>query len=925
DYVFLLTMHHIVSDGWSMQVFARELAELYAAFAAGRPSPLAELPIQYADFALWQRERLEGEVLGRQLAYWQQQLAGLAGLELPTDRPRPPVASFRGDQLDVRLAPALVGGLKRLSAQAGTTLFMTLLAAFTTLLQRYTGQADIVVGAPIAGRNRAELEPLIGFFVNTLVLRIDQAGNPRFRQLLERVRAVTLAAYAHEEVPFEKLVEELQPVRDLSRNPLCQVAFQLFTAPPATLPASATPSTIAQMSRHYHTLLAAVVANPEQRLSDLPLLTSEERQRLLVEWNDTGSGYPQAVSVDTLFKRQVELNADRVAMVYGGEQLTYNELDRRANRLACYLRTRGIGPESLVGLCLDRSPAMVVAILGIVKAGGAYLPLDPSYPPERLAFMLEDSRAALVLTSWALKDRVAAVAKVDIINLEQVWSEIDIEPEETLAVQTGPDHLLYVMYTSGSTGVPKGIGIPHRAVIRLVCNTNYIALDESDRVAQASNSAFDAMTFELWGALLNGACLVGISQEVLLSPSELARTLRQYGITTLFLTTALFNQIAQTAGSAFKEMRHVLFGGEAVIPHWVAEVLTHGPPQRLLHVYGPTENTTFSTWYLVDEVPPGATTIPIGRSLANDAVYILDRHLNPVPVGIVGELYLSGPGLARGYFNHPALTAEKFLPNPYASEPGARMYRTGDLARFLPNGNVEFLGRTDHQVKLRGFRIELGEIEAVLGQHPAVQQAVVLLHQNIQGEKKLIAYVVPVKSSRPTVTDLYSHLQQRLPDYMIPGAFILLNELPLTPNGKLDRQALPAPDTIRPELVNAYEPPRNKVEETLATIWADLLGIERVGIYDNFFEIGGHSLLATQLVSRIENAFHVEIPLRTVFEASTVASLAQVLINMQRESRETDTVRIVPLENELTLQQIDQISDEEVEDQLRKLLEETGK
>ncbi len=920
DHVLLFGVHHIISDGWSTGVLIREVAALYSAFLLGKPSPLGELPIQYADYARWQRKHLQGERIDSLLDYWKRRLEGYSQvLDLPTDRPRPAVASFRGAHRSIALSRKLSDAVKALGLQEKATPFMTLLAALQTLLYRYTGQEDICVGSPIAGRNRGETEGLIGFFVNTLVIRTDLGGDPSFCDLLGRVRESALGAYAHQELPFETLVEKIQPERSMSHTPIFQVAFayqNVFTEAlelpgltlrrvelehrttkfDLTVAVTETPDglnvsveyntdllnddTIARLLEHYRILLEDAVAYPDRRISDLPLLNEAEQRLLLSTWNDTRTEYPRDKCVHELFEAQVERCPDTIALVVEEEQLTYRELNRRANQLAAYLGNLGVGPETPVSFCLERSPEMVVGILGILKAGGTYVPLDPAYPKERLAFMLEDTRTPVILVQQKLIERLPE-HQARVVRIDADWELMARESEANRASGATAGHLAYVMYTSGSTGKPKGIAIPHRAINRLVFNTNYIEMTSEDRMALASNSAFDAATFELWGALLHGARLAGISRDVALSPADLATEIRAQGISAMFLTTALFNQMAREVPAAFGSVRSVLFGGEAVDLNLVKEVLKHNPPARLLHVYGPTESTTFTTWYPVQGLPEGAVTAPIGRPLANTQVYLLDGSLQPAPVGVGGELYIGGDGLAWGYFMRPELTAEKFIPNPFSQEPGARLYRTGDLARYWPDGAIEFLGRLDQQVKIRGFRIELTEIEAVLAQHPTVREAAVLAREDVAGEKRLVAYVAldPIeRGAAPTGIELRSYLRQKLPEYMTPSVFVELDALPLTPNGKVDRRALPAPDPAnmaRPELAGVYVAPRTLVEETLAGIWSKVVGVAQVGAHDSFFDLGGHSLLATQAISRVREAFGLELPLRSLFEAPTVAGLAE--------------------------------------------------
>jgi amino acid adenylation domain-containing protein len=706
--VLIISMHHIISDGWSMPIFFRELAISYEAFSKHKTPVLPELPIQYADYAIWQRERLRGDFLEEQVSYWKKQLEGITGvLNLPTDRPRPSRQSFRGSSQSLEFSRELTDRLKALSQKQGVTLFMTLLAAFQTLLYRYTGQEDIVVGSPIANRTRIEVEGLIGFFVNTLVLRANFAGNPTFRELLGRVRNTALDAYEHQDLPFEKLVEELQPERTLSYSPLFQVMFVLQNAPSMgleleglsvsrlrvgaetakfdlTLSIHETPpglsgtlqyntdlfddATVTRMIGHFQILLKGIVADPDQRISDLPMLTQAELHQLLVEWNDTKTDYPKDKCIHELFETQVEKTPDALALIFEDQQLSYSELNIRANQLAHCLQKLGVGAEALVGICVERSIEMVVGLLGILKAGGAYVPLDPTYPKERLRFMLQDSGPQVLITQQAFVG-VFTDDTAKIISLDTDWEQVAKESSENPVSGATAENLAYVIYTSGSTGEPKGVAVPHRAVNRLVMNTDYVEVSPQEVIAQASNISFDAATFEIWGALLNGARMVLIDKGTLLAPQCLVAAIERHGITTLFLTTALFNQMVDQIPAALGKLRYLLFGGEAVDSQRVNELLRKGPPRRLLHVYGPTETTTFASCYWVKAVAADATTVPIGRPIANTEIYILDANLNPAPIGVSGELYIGGPGLARGYLNRPELTAEKFIKHPFTADP----------------------------------------------------------------------------------------------------------------------------------------------------------------------------------------------------------------------------------------------------------------
>ncbi|HLL71284.1 MAG TPA: amino acid adenylation domain-containing protein, partial [Pyrinomonadaceae bacterium] len=926
EHVLLLTMHHIISDAWSMGILIREVATLYEAYTRGQASPLPELPIQYADYAHWQREWLEGERLDAQLSYWRKQLAGSpALLELPTDRPRPPVQSHRGASVPFTLSRSLTENLQQLSRREGATLFMTLLAGFQTLLARYAETQDVAVGTPIAGRSRAELEGLIGFFVNALVLRTDLSGDPTFIELLGRVREVTLGAYAHQDVPFEKLVEELQPARELSHAPLFQVMFTLQNAPveqakltglemrplevasgvakfDLTLSMSESDAglwgaleynadlfdeeTARRMTRHFERLLKEIVSKSQLRVSELELLGESERRQLIEEWNATRSEYGREMCVHELVEASARSRPDAIAVTSENVEWTYDELNRRANRIAHHLRRRGVSGGEVVGVLMERSAEMVCGWLGVLKAGGAYLPLDASQPPQRLEMMLEDAGVRTVLTEERF---LAAVAgrESGVVCVDRDRDIIAGESAENLVCETNAESVAYVIYTSGSTGRPKGILIPHRAVVRLVCNTNYIRLDDSDRIAQASNASFDAATFEVWGALISGARLVVVSRDVVLSPTDFGAEIRRQGITVLFLTTALFNLLAREAPDSFGSLKHLLFGGEAVDPLRVREIVERAAPERLLHVYGPTESTTFASWFLVQSVPAGAWTIPIGRPVSNTQIYILDVNFRPVPVGVAGELCIGGDGLAHGYLNSPDLTAEKFIPDTLSAQAGARLYRTGDRARFLPDGDIEFLGRADHQVKLRGFRIELEEIETALNEHPFVREAVVMLREDLNGDKRLVAYLAAA-DGEATADLLRSYLRQKLPEYMIPAAYVLMDALPLTPNGKVDRRALPAPDETGATREADFIAPRNTTELQLAQIWEDVLNRRPVGVTDNFFTLGGHSLLAVRLMAQVRRQFGRELPLDTLFKGATVESLAAII-------RQTSAPRWSPL------------------------------
>jgi aspartate racemase len=926
EHVFFLTMHHIVSDGWSIGIFTRELAALYQAFCNGDSSPLPDLPIQYTDFAHWQRRWLKGEVLDNQLSYWRQQLKGITVLQIPTDRPRPAVQTFQGATRKVKLPLRLCKSLRSLSRQERATLFMTLLAAFQTLLYRYTGQDDIVVGSPIANRNRAEIEGLIGFFVNSLAMRSDLSGNPSFRELLGRVREVALGAYAHQDLPFEKLVEDLQPERDMSRSPLFQIMFAFQNAPMEALELpglTLTPygmdsltvrfdmefhlwekpdglhcamvyntnlfdaPTITRMLGHYRTLLEGIVANPEQRISELSLLTEAERQQLLVEWNDTRTDYPKNSCIHELFEAQVERNPDAIAVMFGNQQLSYRELNVQSNQLAHYLKKRGVGPEVMVGICLERSVEMVVGLLGILKAGGAYVPLDPEYPQERLAFMLEDTKTPLLLTQASLKEHLPKYSG-RVVCLDSDWRKLEGNSTSNLNPGLTARNLAYVMYTSGSTGRPKGTCIEHRSVIRLIKETNYVKLGPQEVFLQFAPISFDASTFELWGSLLNGTKLVVFPMH---RPSlkDLGEFIQKEGITTLWLTAALFHQMMDGQLESLTYVRQILAGGEALsVPH-VQKMIERLGDHRLINGYGPTENTTFTACHVMTAESCIGRSVPIGAPISNTQVYILDRQMRPVPVGVYGELYIGGDGLAREYLNRPALTAERFIPNPFSYEPGARLYRTGDLVRYRVDGNIEFLGRTDNQVKIRGYRIELGEIETVLGQHPRVREVVVLCREARPKDKALVAYIVAADEMF-SAGDLRDFLREKLPEYMLPSFMVAINSLPLTPNGKVDHKALPSPENMV-ELEKMRVLPTTSKECEIAAIWQEILQIDKIGIHDNFFDLGGHSLLVMKLHSRLLAAFSHELAVIELFEFPTVHTQAKLISRHESAGSNFQTVR----------------------------------
>ena len=933
-HILLFTVHQIVCDGWSVGLFFRELESLYRARAKRETAVLPKLSIQFGDYAVWQREWMKGPAFESQLSYWKARLGGaLPRFELLTDHQRPRIQSFRGARRAMEVPESMTAELKELSRNHGTTLFVTLMAAFNALLYRYTAQEDIIVGFPVANRNPSAVQNLIGSFVNTLVLRTDISGKLTFDELLSRVREGCHGAYAHQDLPFEKLVEELQPQRDMTRNPLFQImfAFHNTAAPELNLPGVAVepleldssiskfdlmlsltergqrligffeystdlfdPSAIERMISHFQTSLEGIVADPDQPISMLALLTRPERRKLLFQWNDTEASYPKDSCIHELFEAQVERTPEATAVEFKEKRLSYRELNERANQLAHYLRKLGVGPEKLAGICVDRSVEMVIGLLGILKAGGAYVPLDPAYPSERLVFLLEDAQVSVLLTQETLVQNhqlsaISAEATFTTICLDRDWKEIAKESAESPAGNATAENLAYVIYTSGSTGIPKGVQIAHRSLVNCVwCMRQQLGLTHEDRWLALTTISFDIAGLELYLPLITGAKLVLASRDDALDGKLLSDRLTECGATTMQATPSAW-QLLLDAGWRGSDGFKILCGGEALSRRLADQLLGGGA--SLWNLYGPTETTVWSTIFNVER---GAGSVPIGRPIANTQIYILDSHLQPVPVGMHGELYIGGDGLARGYLKGPESTTEKFLSNPFNHEPGSRLYRTGDLARYLPDGNIEFLGRVDNQVKIRGYRIELGEIEAALNQHPAVLDNVVVARERGSWrEKSLVGYVVLRQQSATSVTELRSFLKEKLPEYTIPAEFLMLDALPQTPNGKIDRNALPLPDGARPLLTQGFIAPRTEIEELVAQVWREVLKVEKVGVYDNFFDLGGHSLLATRVVARLRNNLSVDLPLRKLFELPTVAALAEHIDGLRREQRGLSTPPIV--------------------------------
>ena len=925
EHIMLLTVHHIIYDDWSSTILFRELSTLYQAFSNGKPSPLAKLPVQYVDFAAWQRQWLQGEVLETQISYWLKQLENAPKiLELPTDYPRPSFRSFRGSEYPFQLSQELSIALNELSQQQGTTLFMTLLAAFQTLLWRYTAQEDIVIGSPIANRNRAEIKGLIGFLVTLSALRTDLTGNPSFEELLKRVRETTLGAYAHKDIPFELLVKQLQSERDLSHTPLFQVMF--IYAPPrmSALELSGLtlsrlksengtaefdltlyilesesklegyfeyntdlfkPATIARMVGHLKTLLEAIVTSPQQRLSELALLTEPEQQQLLFEWNDTKVDYPQDRCIHQLFEAQVEKTPNAVAVVFGQEQLTYRQLNQRANQLAHYLQQLGVKPEVKVGICVERSVEMVIGLLAILKAGGAYIPLDPNYPQERLTYMLKDSQPGVLLTQHHLSESLPN-HQVQVVCIDTDWQQITDKSTQNPATQITIDNLAYVIYTSGSTGKPKGVlGLHQGAVNHFYWMWENYPFTQGEVCCQKTSLNFVDSVWEIFGPLLRGISTVIIPDTVVKGPEQFVEILAANEITRLVLVPSLLRVLLDTCSDLQKRLSKLklwVISGEALSLDLLQNFRQIIPESTLLNLYGCSEVSANVTCSRINPTQT-PSRVTIGRPIANTQIYILDQYSQLVPVGVVGELCIGGQGLARGYFNRPDLSAEKFIPNPFSTE-ATRLYKTGDLARYLPSGDIEYIGRIDNQVKVRGFRIELGEIEAVVSKHPAVREAVVLVREDSVNCQQIVAYVVAQKEQTLTITELREFLESKLPNYMIPNALLSLEKLPLTPNGKIDRKALPIPDQVRPELEAVYLPPQTEVEKTIANIWQEVLRIEEVGIHDNFFELGGHSLLLVQVHNKLQKRFQ-QLSLVDIFQYRTINYLAKYLTKLQEKQQ----------------------------------------
>lgn len=957
----VLTVHHICFDGWSTAVLLEELKVLYADFSAGCEPQLPDLPLQYADYAIWQNQIFQEETLENHLGYWREQLKDEpAPLLLPADYPRPEKQTYRGRRVSLRLSRDLVSALQQLSRRENASLFMTMFAAFNVLLYRYTGQMDIVTGVPIANRTRPEIKSLIGFFVNTIPLRVNLSGSPTFLNLLARVRQAALGAFAHQEVPLEKLVEHLNPVRRPGYNLYFQVLFVMqngaeevvelpglritFAGEAHTLTAKFDltvsvefqeddliitaeyntglfdAATIERLLAHYRTLLEGAAADPEQPITILPLLAAAERRQLVSGWNDTHVSYTQNDGIHRLFEAQAAVTPKKTAVIFGNERLTYRELNHRANQLAHYLRRLGIRPDVRVGICLKRSLEMVTAVLGVLKAGGACVPMDPAYPAERLAFMLKDSEVPVLLVREQGSGRKLQMAANQssspdfqpiVVDLDADWSRIAQENTENIESEVPPDNLVYVIYTSGSTGRPKGVALSHGALNNLLAWQKE-NLPEPARTLQFASLSFDVSFQEMFSTWHSGGTLLLISEEMQRDTIALLRFLDDAAVERLFLPFVALHHLAVMAsevGIVPKGLRDVITAGEQLqISQAIVAFFQRLPHCRLHNHYGPSESHVVTAHTLTGPPDTWPRLPPIGRPIANTAIYLLDRYGQPVPIGVPGELYIGGANVARGYLARPGLTADRFVPSPFTDvSVFARLYKTGDLARIRPDGNIEYLGRIDQQVKVLGFRVEPGEIENVLSHHTAVREAIVIVQGDGPTERHLVAYIVLHPDGATTTEQLRHFLKQQLPDHMVPALFVFLDVLPLTPSGKINRRALPVPgDDIRLSFERPFVAPRNAAEQLMGDLWFDVLGIKEVSIYDNFFHIGGHSLKATQLNSRIRSQFDIDLPLTAIFEAPVLVDLVSTVLEQQANQVDGSTL------DEL-LAEVEQLSDEELQ------------
>ncbi len=942
DHVLHVNMHHTITDRWSGAVFEKELVTLYQAFAMGQPSPLPELPIQFADYAVWQRERMHSETYRNELAYWKEKLTGAPFvIDFPTDYARPPIQNFNGERVYVNYPRSLLDGLKELSRREGVTMFMTIMAAYNVLLHRYTRQEDILVSAPIGNRIRPETENIVGYLLNLLILRSDLSGNPTFRDLLKQEQEVCIGAFAHQELPFGKLVQELKPKQDPSRNPIAQVAFLYLDFPETTsmeflgltarhididngasrfdITLSMTETSegftvsieyitdlfsrerMERMAQHLEILLGAIIANPNARISELSMLSNEETRQLRDQWNDTAKIFPQTSFVQDLFESHAARQTEATALLREDEKISYGELNRRANQFAGHLQSLGVGAEMRVGVLLERSPEMVAALLGTLKAGGVYVPLDPQYPRERLGFMMEDARVSVLITQAGLHEKLPPHQAI-IVDLETSRAGIEQESVENLKLRIDPEQVAYIIYTSGSTGRPKGVLVEHRQLLNtLQAGEAALNFTHDDCMPCLAPFCFDISLFELLIPLVTGGrCLLASGREAL-DASAATKVLEE--ATVIHAVPSLMRRLMSFAvenqSGNYAHIRQLLVGGDAVPPELIEEMHRAIPTAQVTVLYGPTEATMICASSAVARERKPSHQL-VGRPLSNTVIRLLDERGNLVPVGIDGELCIGGASVARGYLNRHELTAQKFVPDPFSVDASARLYRTGDLGRYLPDGTIIFTGRIDGQVKVRGFRIELGEIESALKEHDEIRECIAVTREDTPGDKRLIAYLVAAtpEGSALNTSELRGFLKERVPEYMLPSAFVFLEKLPLTPNGKVDKKALPAPDTERPELDTAFIAPETPTEQRLAAIWTGLLGIDRAGLSDNYFELGGDSLLATQLASQIRKVFEVELPLTDLFQHPTLAELSAII-------------------EEAIIKQMEEMSDEEVEQSLQ--------
>jgi amino acid adenylation domain-containing protein len=935
DHILLLSMHHIITDGWSLRILFAELNELYEAFSTCRPHQLKDLNVQYADFTLWQRKWLQADRLQPLVEFWRERLADTPeAIALNTDKPRPPVATFNGGEILFNIGPDLAGQLKELGERAGTTSFMTLLAAYAALLHRYSGMDDLVIGSPAANRTHTELEGIIGFFVNTLALRVNLQGDPTFMELLARVREMFLEAYAHQELPFEILVQSLEADRDLSRNPLFQVMFAFQSRPSVPtrighldvekmiFPLGISrfdinlmilgalegftcrweynsdlfhQDTAVQMSGHLLAILEAAVQEPGLHLSEIPLLSDNEREVLLDGWSTTCHGNEILGCTHKWVEDQVKRAPAEIAIEYKGTKISYLDLNRMANQLAHNLQKRGVGPDVLVGIYMQRSINAMLGVLGVLKAGGAYVPLDPTYPKERIAFMLSDSQVGVILTDESLGHKLPENLAT-VLSLGEDWQAFSQESTENPVSEVNDQNLAYVMYTSGSTGFPKGVAMPHRGLSNLINWQLRHSTVPKAKTLQFTTLSFDVSFQEIFATWCGGGTLVLISDEAVRDFQMVGKVMAEAHVERLFIPFAGLQHLADVLDDEAIDALHlkeVYTAGEQLrITPPIVRLFSRLNGCVLHNHYGPTETHVITAHRLRGKPQDWPTIPPIGRPIDNAQVFILDPHMEPVPIGVTGDLYAGGPGLARGYINRPDEDRERFIPHPFEDAPDERLYKTGDLARYLRNGDIEFLGRTDDQVKIRGFRVELGEIETVLGQLPEVQTCVVSMKGDRPGDQQLTAYIIPREGSSIDFGAIKRNLRRKLPEHMIPSSLVQIESLPMTPSGKVDRRGLPEPRSMRSEQVQDWVGPRDSLEHRIAAVWEQVLGIYPIGVHEDFFDLGGHSLMAVRLISGIAKTTGITLPIAAMFQASTIEDQAEVLRSKDWQEKDSSLVII---------------------------------